>query len=64
MGAAPGVECDLEETVQNGVKVAGFVTAGVGLADLVENLVLAQDRAVKAAGDVDEVACGSGVLQP
>jgi hypothetical protein len=62
--AASGGQRDLEETVQHRVQGPLAVTQGEGLADLVEDLVLAQDGALKAAGDADEVACRRGVLQP
>ena len=63
MGAPSGVQRDLEEPVQHWVQGPRGVAQGVGLADLVEDLVLAQDGAVQAAGDVDEVACRGGVLE-
>src|SRR5665811_1420279 len=61
--AAAGGQRDLEETVQHRVQGPLCVTQGEGLADLVEDLVLAEDRTLKAAGDADEVSGRGGVLK-
>ena len=39
------------------------MTQDVGLADLVQDLVLAQDGALKAAGHADQVTCRGGVIE-
>ena len=58
-----GRQRDLEKTVQHWVQRAFGVTQDVGLADLVQHLVLTQDGALKAAGHADQVTCRGGVIE-
>lgn len=63
MGAPSGIQRNLEEPVQHWVKGPRSVAQGIRLADLVENLVLAQNCALQTTGDADEVARSGGVLE-
>ena len=63
VGAPSSIQRDLKQPVKHWVQGPRGMTHGVGLAHLMEDLILAQDRAVQTTCHVDEVACGCGVLQ-
>ncbi len=56
-GAPARLEGDLEEAIQGRVERMVGAVPGEGLAELVEDLVLAEHRAVQSAGDRHEVPC-------